>query len=194
MVAGPIASGKTTHFRRLAEASGFDAFNVDDRMMQLHGSYQDVSAEVNARAKRERDDFVQEHVDTRRSFLIETTLRTPAAIEQAQKAKDAGFRTEMVFVAVRDADENVRRGLAREAGGGRNTSEQIIRDSRHAAFAKLPEVLRRFDRVTVLDNSVREREAARVVLKTRHGAITYERGPRPEWLYRALCGTEYDLG
>jgi dephospho-CoA kinase len=44
VLAGPIASGKTTHFRQVESILGIDSFNVDDRSAELNGgSYQNIS-------------------------------------------------------------------------------------------------------------------------------------------------------
>jgi hypothetical protein len=54
VVAGPIASGKTGVYRRLAQDESLDSFNVDDRCAELNGgSYQQLSPEIVSQATRE---------------------------------------------------------------------------------------------------------------------------------------------
>jgi len=191
VLAGPIASGKTTRFRELQELLDVDTFNVDDRCAELNGgSYQNIPDAVGTAARAECEAFVRRHVEGCRSFMVETTFRTPIALEQARSAAATGFRTDMIFVAVDDVRENIRRATVREAGGGRTVDDQTIRDVHRAALEHLVLALRQLDRVRVVDNTgVR----GACVLETRGGAVTYRReSAGPEWLRLALRGTEFD--
>lgn len=195
VVAGPIASGKTTRFRQLQEQLRIDSFNVDDRAARLNGAdtpnYRDIPKHVDAQARGECEVFVRQHIDEGRSFLVETTLRTQVSIEQARHASTAGFRTEMVFVALDDVEKNIDRAFVRQAGGGRNADEQTIRDSHRAAMGNLPDAMREFHHVTVIDNSGRAGEPGRVVLEVERGDIVRADVTRGDWVHRALQGTEF---
>src|SRR5438034_5674365 len=103
VVAGPPGSGKTTHFP--LSAFGIDAFNIDDRCAQILGSYRAIPREVRRAVASECERFVMEHIATGRSFSIETTLRTNAAIHQATVARQRGFLTQLRFVATDDVEE-----------------------------------------------------------------------------------------
>ena len=85
VVAGPAGSGKSTVFP--LALFRIDFFNVDDRCAALNGgSYAGISAEIRARAGAECRAFIEEHITSRTSFAVETTLRTEAALEQATAA------------------------------------------------------------------------------------------------------------
>jgi predicted ABC-type ATPase len=93
VVAGPSGSGKSTFFP-VAE-TGLACFNVDDRCAELQGgSYRQIPPEIRAQAQQERRDFIETCTRELRSFAVETTLRTNIAIQQAGRAKAAGFRLE----------------------------------------------------------------------------------------------------
>jgi hypothetical protein len=77
VVAGPVASGKTKQFRALEAAVNIDSINVDDRCKTLHGSYQNIPRAIGDRARAECETFIRRHIADGRSFLVETTLRTP---------------------------------------------------------------------------------------------------------------------
>jgi predicted ABC-type ATPase len=97
VVAGPPGSGKSAAFP-VAE-TGVDYFNMDDRAAALnHGSYQNISPEIRAQANRECEDFIAAHIRDRKSFAVETTLRTDITFRQAQQARQNGFRAEMRHV------------------------------------------------------------------------------------------------
>jgi predicted ABC-type ATPase len=190
VLAGPIASGKTTRFRELQQRLRIDTFNVDDRSAELNGgSYQNVPDAISDAARGECEIFVRQHIEAGKSFMVETTLRTLVSIEQARAASTAGFRTEMIFVALRHVDENIRRAKAREGGGGRAVTEDAIRAGYRATMGNLPVALREFHRVTVIDNTA---SRGRRLLETRNGEITHSVDPRPTWLADALAGTEFE--
>jgi hypothetical protein len=92
VVAGPPGSGKTRYFP--VTAFGIDAFNIDDRCAQILGSYRAIPRDVRRAVAKECERFVLEHIERRQSFAVETTLRTTAAIEQAELARKGGFATE----------------------------------------------------------------------------------------------------
>lgn len=97
VVAGPPGSGKTRYFP--VTAFGVDSFNIDDRCAQILGSYRAIPRDVRRAVAKECERFVLDHIDQRKSFAVETTLRTPVAIEQAGLARAKGFAAEMRFVA-----------------------------------------------------------------------------------------------
>src|SRR5436190_6691569 len=97
VVAGPPGSGKTRYFP--VTAFGIDSFNIDDRCAQILGSYRAIPRDVRRAVARECEQFVVDHIERGQSFAVETTLRTTAAIHQAELAGGRGFATEMRFVA-----------------------------------------------------------------------------------------------
>jgi predicted ABC-type ATPase len=68
-------------------AFGVDGFNIDDRCAQSLGSYRAIPRHVRRAVAKECERFVQSHLENGRSFAVETTLRTGAAIEQARVAR-----------------------------------------------------------------------------------------------------------
>jgi hypothetical protein len=85
---GPPGSGKTSSFP--VTAFGVDAFNIDDRCAQTLGSYRAIPRHVRRAVAKECGPFVLSHIEVRNSLVVETTLRTKAAIERAQLARGRG--------------------------------------------------------------------------------------------------------
>jgi hypothetical protein len=85
--------------------------------------------------------FIADHIRLRESFAVETTLRSDVAIKQAKEAKDAGFRTEMYYIAT----ENISINLERVIGG---SGRRSFRARRNFAFDTCVELsnVRRGDR------------------------------------------------
>jgi predicted ABC-type ATPase len=185
-VAGPPGSGKTRYFP--VTAFGVDAFNIDDRCAQLLGSYRAIPRDVRRAVAKECERFVLDHIERRVSFAIETTLRTTAAIEQAELARKGGFATDMHFVATSSIAENIARVLQRAQAGGHGASEREIRAIHEASVTNLREAIRTFGRVRVYDSTARW-AAPQLVAIARSGRVVRQ-GETPGWLDAALA--EYD--
>ncbi len=182
VIAGPPGSGKTTYFP--VTAFGVDSFNIDDRCAQIQGSYRAISRQVRRAVAAECEKFVVGHIESRRSFAVETTLRTRAAMQQAALARAQGFATQMRFIATESVDENVARVLQRSQGGGHGASERDIRAIHEASIANLGVAIDVFDAVRVYDSTVRW-AVPRLVAVSRGGRV--ERfGSGPAWLEHAL--------
>jgi predicted ABC-type ATPase len=153
VIAGPPGSGKSKGFD--LNASGLDYFNADDKCRDLNGgSYHDISRElrtnvVNLELKR----FIEDHIRNGSSFAIETTLRTSITFDQARSARDRGFFTFMIYVAVNDVEIAIERVAARADGCGHAAPPGVIREIYSQSLQNLPRAIREFDGVAVYDNT-----------------------------------------
>lgn len=182
VVAGPPGSGKTTYFP--VGAFGVDSFNIDDRCAQIQGSYRAISRDVRGAVAKECERFVRDHINRGRSFAVETTLRTAAAIDQARLARQHGFVTLLRFVATDSIEVNVARVTQRAQGGGHGASERDIRAIHEASIMNLASALTAFDRARVYDSTA-PWTTPRLVATARSGQVV-RHGDSPAWLNRAL--------
>ena len=134
---------------------------------------------------KECERFVLDQIERRESLAVETTLRTAAAIEQAELAKGSGFATVMRFVATDSIAENVARVLQRAQAGGHGASEREIRTIHQASVANLRRAIATFERVRVYDSTARW-TPPRLVAVARSGRIARQ-GATPAWLEAALA-------
>jgi predicted ABC-type ATPase len=132
---------------------------------------------------------VEDHIRARRSFATESTLRTTVAIEQATRAKAAGFFTSIIYIGTGDVEINVERVRLRGLAGGHSGPPDAIRDTYTRSLRNLPPALMAFDRGDVYDNGGIE---PRRVLEIRRGHVKAIDLPLPAWVREALAGT--DLG
>ncbi|MBI4955816.1 MAG: zeta toxin family protein [Myxococcales bacterium] len=183
VVAGPPGSGKSRYFP--LTAFGVDAFNIDDRCAQILGSYRAIPRDVRRAVAKECERFVLDHIARRESFAVETTLRTTAAIEQAELAREGGFATQMRFVATDSIAENVTRVLQRAQAGGHGASEREIRAIHAASVSNLRRAIATFERVRVYDSTARW-TPPRLVAVARGGRVARQ-GATPSWLEAALA-------
>lgn len=179
VIAGPSGSGKSTFF----PARDFEAtsFNVDDRCAALNqGSYRDIPPEIRAQAQRECEEFIGACTRQLHSFAVETTLRTDIAIQQARRARTAGFRIEMLFVATDDIDENVLRVARRGIDGGHSAPESMIRAIYQQSLANLPVAIQVFDEVALHDSTA-VGQLPRFVARFVSGRLAWRSDPLPRW-------------
>lgn len=169
-------------------AFSVDSFNIDDRCAQILGSYRAIPRDVRRAVAKECERFVLEPIEVDRSFAVETTLRTAAAIEQAELARRHGFSTEMRFVATDSVAENVARVLQRSQAGGHGASEREIRAIHAASVANLRRAVATFDRIRVYDSTPRW-TPPRLVAIARGGRVLRQ-GMSPQWLDVALPALE----
>ena len=184
VVAGPPGSGKTRYFP--VTAFGVDSFNVDDRCAQILGSYRAISRDVRQAVAKECERFVLDHIEQGKSFAVETTLRTTAAIGQAELARQHGFASAMRFVATESIAENVTRVLQRSQAGGHGASEGEIRAIHRASIANLRAASVAFDHVRVYDSTTRWAPPRLVAIAS--GGRIVRQGVTPEWFDAAVAG------
>jgi len=128
VVAGPPGSGKSTLYpvsRYPVSSFGVSYFNADDRAAELNGrSYVGISNEIRKIVKLEFEAFVLGSIERRVGFAIETTLRSEVTFDQARFAKQAGFVTEMRYLALRDFASHFERVKARADAGGHSALQR----------------------------------------------------------------------
>lgn len=136
VVAGPAGSGKTTALP--PRGFGTDFFSVDDRCAEFNGGlFTRIRPSLRARVASECQRFIEQHIADRASFAVETTLRSDAAIRQAEAANAAGFST-FLFFATEDVRLNIERIAMRGQMGGHSSPEAEIRAIFAASMANLP--------------------------------------------------------
>ena len=183
VVAGPAGSGKSSFFP--LSHFGVDFFTVDDRAAELHGSYEGISPEARAQAGRDCEAFIRDHIEARRSFAVETTLRTEVSLAQARAAHTAGFATILVYVGTDDPAINVERVRLRGLQGKHSAPATLIRDIYAASLANLRRACAVFDVVRIYDNSGPVAEHPEPVAFVDAGVVRLPPGA-PAWIADAL--------
>jgi predicted ABC-type ATPase len=119
---------------------------------------------------------------------VETTLRSAIAIEQAERARIAGFTIKMIFVATDAVQENMDRVVRRGLDGGHSAPMERVADIYRRSLANLPRALAVFDDVALYDSSSFDKRP-RLVRIYREQRIVFDEPPVPPWLH-AIVGDE----
>ena len=160
--AGPNGSGKST------VTKGFDIIgeyiNADD--IKKNDGCTDLEAAQKATALRENA------VANRINFTFETVLSSPRNIELLKKAKENGYRIEVVFVLTADSNINVARVQNRVKNGGHDVPKDKIISRYCKSLKNLSKLLKIADIMWVIDNST---EKAELIIYSKNSKIeTFE--------------------
>ena len=159
VIAGPNGSGKSTITAGLPITGSY--VNADDIKAMTDCS--DLQAAQKAEATREL------LLAKRRDLTFETVLSTSRNLAFLQRAKDAGYRIEAVFVLTRSSEVNIARVRSRAAQGGHGVPEEKIVSRYERSLANLPQLIALADRVRIVDNTG---EAPELLCETQNGTAT----------------------
>lgn len=204
IAAGPSGGGKSS-ILNVFTLHDVEAFNVDDRAARLYAQikgsatpiYQGVPLEVRNQAREQMRDFIQEHLESRRSFAFETTLRD-VTFEQAREATARGFRVEMTFIAGGSVEEHIARVEARGARGGhiasrRGLTEIYSRAMRHLIDAFEENQRGNIDHLTIVHNPTALVPKPEFIAVLSRGTPTYVAPEAPEWFHAQTRRTAFEL-
>jgi predicted ABC-type ATPase len=141
--AGPNGSGKSTITRGLPAFGTY--INADD----LKREYDLTDLKAAQQADALRNELLEQKAD----FSFETVLSTNRNLLLLQKAKEAGYEVQCIYVLTCSEDINVARVRARKAAGGHDVPEEKIRERYHRSLALLPQLISICDKILVYDNS-----------------------------------------
>lgn len=195
VVAGPPGSGKSSRFP--LSAFGVAWFNADDRAAELNsGSFRKISTKIRAQVNGEFQQWILDRITARKSFALETTLRSRVTFEQSRMAHEHGFWTSMDYVAAGSVEESIRRITERSYRGGHSASERLVRDIYQKSTGNLFTALEfgesAIEVVRVYDNS-EVGGPVRQVLSFRRGRPLSVADESPAWLESLFKGTDFEI-
>jgi len=187
IIAGAPGSGKSTVLP--LSAFGVDFFNADDEAAKRNGgSYLGIPQELRDQVNREFSLFIADHIQRKRSFSLETTLRTDITLKQAQAAREGDFFVEMFYIATESADINLRRVIARGLGGGHSAPAKTLLEIRTNSYKTLSLAIQSvgiaLDKLVILDNSPADGalDFCFLLRSSKEGSLNLEVGRVPNYL------------
>ena len=183
ILGGPNGAGKSTTFARLTEwgyRSG--AFlNPDEIAKGLDGP-EPARAMAAGRETLRRS---RAWMESRRSFIRESTLSSREIVRSAEAARDAGYRVTLVFVGLNAVTVTKNRVRIRSRSGGhaipvRDQERRFLR-----SFDNAPQVAVIADEAYFLDNVS---EQPRTVAVVHHGSVLFRDTASAAWVERATAG------
>ena len=151
VIGGPNGSGKTTLINYLVSRGvDFDRYINADDIARNRGLTGDAGALA---ARLAADRLREEYLSSRQSFSFETVMSHISKVEFMSRAKAAGYRVTLYFVATDDPKLNQLRVQTRVALGGHDVPKVRILARYHRSIANLPKALAVCDKTVVFDNS-----------------------------------------
>ena len=124
-------------------------------------------------------DFIRNSLlGTTDRFSFETVMSHPSKVEFIQKAKDAGYKVYLYFIALPDPDLNIRRVHSRVQSGGHDVDEEKVRSRYERTMALLYDAVRLADSAYLFDNSAK---APLLFAKKENGQLRTEGDYVPSW-------------
>lgn len=126
IIAGPNGAGKTTFARQYLSREGrLSIFiNADEIAAELSPSDPEAAAIEAGRSMLQQ---IEEHVRARDSFAFETTLSGRGYARLIPRWRRDGFRVQLIYLSLPNADLAVHRVLLRVRQGGHPIPEHVIR-------------------------------------------------------------------
>jgi predicted ABC-type ATPase len=157
--AGPNGSGKSTLTRGMPVFGTY--VNADD----LKREYRLTDLEAARQADALRNELLSKKAD----FSFETVLSTDRNLLLLQKAKEAGYEVQCIYVLTCREEINVARVRARTATGGHDVPEDKIRSRYRRALALLSRLISGCDKILIYDNS----DTPKLLYKKEHAFTHY---------------------
>ncbi len=105
----------------------------------------------------------------KKDLVIETTLSGASMLGRIRKAKQDGFRVNMVFVSLDKLETHINRVAARVKKGGHNVEAKDIKRRFQTSYENFKKIAPQVDSLTVYDNTLQMVK----VLEVQNGKVKY---------------------
>tara|TARA_B100000446_G_scaffold16724_4_gene14234 strand:+ start:473 stop:1048 length:576 start_codon:yes stop_codon:yes gene_type:complete len=182
LVAGVNGSGKSTFtatFKR--HYPNILIIDPDAIALEVTGCFATINQAGNL-AGRKALEQIKYNIDHKISFIAESTISGRTYLKLVEKAKEAGFRTVLLYIGLETPELSALRVASRVNKGGHDIPLQHIRRRHPKSLSNLLPHIRIFDIAHVYDNSNQ-----RVwVAGYRKGTLVKQARSIPQWLVQLL--------
>lgn len=177
LVAGVNGSGKSTLTKTLLQQyPSLTVIDPDAIAKQLSGSTDKINSQ-SVSAGKAAIRAVQNCIQNKDSFIIESTISGNIYLRYLEKAKENGFELTILYVALASDKISADRVAARVHAGGHNIPMADIKRRYPKSFRNLKAHLQLCDLGYIYDNS----EKYRLIAHYRNGVIEHQ-SELPNWI------------
>jgi predicted ABC-type ATPase len=156
-------------------------FSVENDMIAI-----DKKITANSYIAADIADFIRQYLlKEEKSFTYETVMSHPEKITFIKKAKTAGYRIYLYFVATEDPEININRVKVRVAQNGHPVNDEIIRSRYYRSLGNLKAAVMLTNRAYIFDNSGKVSELLAEVTGGTHVEVVDEK-TLPNWFIQYL--------
>ena len=153
LVAGVNGSGKSSFTRNIIRKHpALKIIDPDAIAKDMTGSFATIDSEALGAGKSALM-MVQQCINGNQSFIVESTISGRVYLRYLEMAKKAGFKTILVYVALKSAEMSAQRVASRVSRGGHNIPMNDINRRYPKSFQNLKAHLRLCDLGYIYDNS-----------------------------------------
>ncbi|MFK5950554.1 MAG: zeta toxin family protein [Methylococcales bacterium] len=153
LIAGVNGSGKSTFSKTIIRKHPkLKIIDPDEIAKNITGSFATIDAEQ-VSAGRTALLTVQRCIQSKQSFIVESTISGRVYLRYLKQAKDNGFKTILVYVALSSPDLSAERVALRVSKGGHNIPIKDISRRYPKSFKNLKAHLQLSDLGYIYDNS-----------------------------------------
>ena len=189
ILAGPNGAGKSTFYDKFMKDDSLLGKNrleylcLDDIAKVIIAEGQNGLLGQFIEAGRKTREKLSQNFQDSKSFIYETTASDYSPFRILKEAKNAGYRTAMVFIGIESPDLSALRVMHRVKEGGHDvpTNTVLLRYGR--ILKNLPKLIKNTDFSIIFDNS--QKEWFRPLLMTDNQNST-NLGRWPQWLKTSL--------
>lgn len=186
VVAGPNGSGKSL-FSKALTTSDYEVFDGDRHMTMLAKNFPETGSEalwsyINNQLF---EDEKQRAILANHNYAFETNFSANDPMVSVREFKSKGYKTHLIFIGLNSLEESMQRVAFRVLEGGHKVSEESIRYNYEHGFKNLYKYFKDFDFVTLLDNSITDREEAiipKTILHIVENKLYLETKAYPDWI------------
>lgn len=181
LIAGVNGAGKSTYTKTIARK--FPDFTVIDPDAIAKSMVSDISriGEKSVSAGKEALNRVRHCINQQKSFIVESTISGNVYLQYLQKAKQAGFRTILVYIALPNVGKSIERVRDRVKKGGHDIPVEDIKRRYIKSFKNLRKHIDHADIAYIYNNG----EHYNRVANFRNGEI-YKQFNIPDWIREYL--------
>jgi predicted ABC-type ATPase len=181
LLAGPNGAGKSTYAPVLS-SDVEETVRPDELAYSLSPNAPEDAA---LRAGRLAIERIENLLEERRSFAVETTLSGRFHLDLARRAKNAGWNVGILYIGLRSPRLATERVRLRELMGGHHVPIADISRRYARSLKNLSILWQTASRILVLDNSS-ARPPIKRVLEVREGEIVFQLRRLPKWLSNSV--------
>jgi predicted ABC-type ATPase len=175
LVAGPNGSGKST----LTAAIPLDkASPIIDPDVIARDLDRNKPSSKSIPAARQTILLCRSLIAMRSSFVLESTLAGNGALSLLRAAKLGGYKTRLIYVALREPELHVERVRLRVSLGGHDIPDVDIRRRYGRSLQNAPKAMMLADEAVFLDNSGPRPQR---IMVTQHGRMVWRAATLPDW-------------
>ncbi len=173
VLAGTNGAGKSTITKRMNHEIG-EIIDLDQMVREQQSDYFTVGKQVIR--------LVDQYIESRTSFSIETTLSSQIIFKQIERAKSNDFNIHSFYVGLLDVDLHLLRVQERVRRGGHFISEEDIRRRFVRSIRNLPKLIQLSDFTSVIDNTISPKQ----LLSFEANRLVFQNKTLPNWVSENL--------